>query len=155
MTRDELKTVIDEFIDLIKNGTYSVRQNKVRLGGLLDELATGFQVKSFTFANIDYPDPPQMNQKELRELVCKHFPDFGYYNMAETMVGKIGESDIAVGDAIDDIVDIANELSGVAWRWENTDPDDAIWHFYRGFVSHWGTHLRFLQLYIHLSRYGR
>ena len=154
MTRNDLKLVIDDFIDLIENGTYSIKQNESRLIKLLDELAVGLQIKSTTLADIEYPDPPQRNQKELRDLVCSRFPNYGYYNIPETILEKIGESGVVVGDAIDDIVDITNDLSKVAWRWEQNDPEDAIWHFYCDFVSHWGSHLRFLQLYIHLSKYG-
>ena len=154
MIRDELKIAINDFIDLIENGTYSIKQNESRLSKLLDELAVGIQIKSTTFANVEYPDPPQRDQQELRNLVCSRFPYYGYYNIPETILEEISESGTMVGDAIDDIVDIANDLYKVAWRWEQNDPDDAIWHFSRDFVSHWGTHLRFLQLYVHLSRYG-
>ncbi len=152
--KDELKIVIDELIALIETGTHSIKHNESRLNGLLDELAVGIRVKSTTFGNIEYPDPPERNQKELRDLVCSRFPDYGYYNIPESILWKIGESEVIVGDAIDDIVDITNDLSKIAWRWEHNDPDDAIWHFYRDFVSHWGLHLRSLQLYVHLSRYG-
>ncbi|MFN7134579.1 MAG: DUF5063 domain-containing protein, partial [Myxococcales bacterium] len=56
---------------------------------------------------------------------------------------------IMVGDAIDDIVDIANDLQQVVWRWETTSEADALWHFRFSFTSHWGAHLRALQLYLH------
>lgn len=154
MVINELKIVIDDFIDLIENGTCSIKQNINQLRRLLDELSTGLQIVSTTFADLKFPDPPNRNQQKLRNLVCSRFPDYGLYNIPKSVIGRIGEPGVVVGDAIDDIVDITTDLSKVAWRWEHNNSDDAIWYFYQSYVSHWGSHLRFLQLYIHLSIHG-
>jgi hypothetical protein len=79
------------------------------------------------------------------------FPDFGFYNLPEWVTKEIAQSKCVVADAIDDILDIGNDLLDVEWRWANTSEADALWHFQTSYSSHWQAHLRGLQLYI-LSR---
>jgi hypothetical protein len=56
---------------------------------------------------------------------------------------------------IDDILDIARDLTEIIWRYENTSKDDVLWHFEFLFRAHWGRHLRSLQVYLHdLSYYS-
>jgi hypothetical protein len=50
-----------------------------------------------------------------------------------------------VGDAIDDLADIAADLEEVVWA------DDAHWHYKFLFEVHWGMHLRELALYLHAN----
>lgn len=52
-----------------------------------------------------------------------------------------------IGDAIDDIVDIAQELMDVAWLWEQAGADAACWQYRFGHDGHWGRHLRVLRAY--------
>ena len=66
---------------------------------------------------------------------------------------KVGEAALNVGDAVDDIADIAMDLDDVLCRWTES-PDDALWHFVHGFNAHWGEHLRALQLYLYVRREG-
>jgi hypothetical protein len=55
---------------------------------------------------------------------------------------------------MNDIVDILLDLKGVLWRFQNTSADDALWELTRSFKSHWGRHLRELQLYLHVLAGG-
>ncbi len=73
------------------------------------------------------------------------FPDYGLYRAA----GTLPEDEFLVGDAIDDLTDIALDLSAVAWLWEHAGESDALWEFHRSFETHWGSHLRALQVYVH------
>lgn len=61
---------------------------------------------------------PALDQSLLREKVCRRFSDYGFYELPGGLVG----------DAIDDLVEIANELD-VEWRWSNTSDADALRHF--------------------------
>lgn len=61
---------------------------------------------------------------------------------------NIAETGIIAGDAIDDIADIALNRHGIKWRLDNTDIDDALWHFRFEYESRWGDHLRCLQFYL-------
>jgi hypothetical protein len=81
-------------------------------------------------------------------LIESRFPNYGYYNVAEDVTQKIGESKATVGDSIDDIADIAGDLYETKWRWENNSPEDGLWFFSNNFQSHWSKHLRELQIYL-------
>ena len=96
----------------------------------------------------DYPEPPEKEYNKTRALVSAAFPDFGFYNLPETVLEDIGDCKVMVGDAIDDIADIVGDFTEVLWRLENTSVDDAIWHLRFGYTSHWGRHMRDLQFYL-------
>ena len=59
-----------------------------------------------------------------------------------------------LGDAIDDLGDIANELGETLWRWDHLGPDDAHRHF-RQMFFHWGSHLRELQSFLNAYLFRR
>ena len=91
---------------------------------------------------------------DIREVVSRNFPDLGYYNTPMEISEKIADSSLAIGDAIDDICDIARDLEEVLWCWEKTSADDALSHFNESFGYHWGKHLRDLQLYLYTNERG-
>jgi len=78
--------------------------------------------------------------------ISVRFPDFGYYG---TVFGIDVPGESIVGDAIDDILDIANDLKIILWRFENFGEDDSHWYFRMLFQIHWGEHLRGLANYLY------
>ena len=60
-----------------------------------------------------------------------------------------------VGDAIDDLCDITDELRQVEWAWENVGESAALWQLNCSFQYHWCTHLRQLQYYLNDVRTRR
>ena len=54
-----------------------------------------------------------------------------------------------VGDAIDDILDITNDLKEILWRFDRFGADDAHWYFRMLYQIHWGEHLRGLAGYLY------
>ncbi|HET6941361.1 MAG TPA: hypothetical protein VFH89_04275 [Sphingomicrobium sp.] len=58
-----------------------------------------------------------------------------------------------VGDAVDDLTDITQDMRAVVWFADNVGRDDAHWAF-RLFFFHWGRHARELSLYLHARRFG-
>ena len=148
MSRDEIKQTIDEFLLLVEKGCGSVEENETKLKLLLDKLALAQHFVTYKFDEKDYADAPDRACDELRKLVAPRFPNYGYYNIAEDVTQKIGESKAIVGDAIDDIADIAGDLYETKWCWENNSTEDGLWHFKNNFESHWSYHLRGLQIYL-------
>jgi hypothetical protein len=148
MSRDEIKQTIDDFLSLIEKGCGSTEENEAKLKLLLDKLALAQYFVTYKFDKKDYADAPRKTDAELRKMVTVQFPNYGYYNVAEDVTTKIGESNAIVGDAIDDIADIAKELYETKWRWDNNSPEDSLWHFKNNFEMHWGEHLRELQIYL-------
>ncbi len=147
----EIRATVLKFLSLLDDGERSAAYNEELLPVLLDQLAFAQHSVRFAFDATDYPDSPRRDQAEFRALVSRRFPSFGYYNLPESVTREIAESRCLVADAIDDILDIGNDLLDVEWRWGNTSEADALWHFQNSYTSHWQAHLRGLQLYI-LSR---
>jgi hypothetical protein len=96
-------------------------------------------------------EAPEGDYAGLRARVAARFPDYGFYRAPSLDL----EEEELVGDAIDDLTDIALELLDVVWFWEHSGEADALWHFHFGFETHWGSHLRALQWYVHERGAGR
>jgi len=69
--------------------------------------------------------------------------------VSEVVRGLIALVDSGVGDAIGDLADIVLEMRAVAWLWDHVGEADALWQLHFGFETHWGTHLRSLQWFVH------
>jgi hypothetical protein len=157
--QESLKLTISQFLKFIESGALPQRSSQFAKGAaatdyestleeFLDRIALHRHKVSFNFDPKDYPNPPRKPEGHYRRLVQKRFPHYGYYNSADIVTEAIAESEVVVGDAVADIEEIAHELHQVLWRWENNSQDDAIWYFNFSYSSHWGRHLRDLQLYL-------
>lgn len=97
------------------------------------------------------PDPARQGYDSLRKEIGPRFPDFGYYRVVAPLVeGALDMQDTpGVGDAIDDLCDIAGDLQEA--KWFRAQHGDAVGGalFAWGYDRHWGQHLRELQGYLH------
>jgi len=154
MNRYEIYSSIIDFLSLFEESEGTVEQRIQSLKILLDRLALASNFVEYKFDETDYPDAPQENYEELRKLISTIFPDFGNYNSVSEVTSQINNTKVVVGDAIDDIVDINLDMKRVLWHWQNTSIDNALWHFENSYHSHWGQHLRDLQLYLYSYEMG-
>lgn len=90
---------------------------------------------------------PSVPYEPLAERASASFPELGHYADVEPQDGL--KQEIALGDAIDDLADIARDLSGVLWHIERGAINDAYWEFRFGYQTHWGAHLHRLRRYLH------
>lgn len=134
--------------DFVAYCTEPGQKNRIELLVRCDRILAAIHDLPDVADDSDYPDPPEKEYKKTRELVSAAFPDFGFYNLPDTVLEDIGGSKVMVGDAIDDITDIVDEFTEVLWRHEHTSAEDAIWHLRFGYTSHWGRHMRDLQFYL-------
>ena len=144
----DIETTIREFLAFVLEGEKEVND----LGEFmtrLDKLAYVSGCIEAKFDEREYPDPPENEYREIRKIVEKRFPNLGYYNSPENICEKIPSSQMVLGDGIDDISDIVGDLKDALWYFENTSKANALWHTQESFRSHWGRHLRELQLYLH------
>lgn len=118
-----------------------------QLARALDELVMAYHDAPEGFPADDDREPPREDVRVRLARLGRRFPEYGFYALADP-TEPLNEEGL-VGDAIDDLADIAGDLEEVVWRHENLGPDDAHWHFKLGFRSHWGTHLRDLSGYLH------
>ena len=116
----------------------------------LDKLALSyFFLGEISDDEKEYDVPSNRDYPKWREIITKQYPNFGFYNIPSTISKNVGKAELRTGDAIDDLADIANELSDFVWRWENSSKENALCHFRYGYETHWGSHLRSLQMYLH------
>jgi hypothetical protein len=149
-----IRRAIEEYVDVVESLTLTPEDRLARLPGALDSLAVTVRDITYEFDEADYPEEPREDYQATYQVVGRHFPRLGYYNVPGSITREIEESKTGVGDAIDDIVDILLDLKGVLWRFNNTSPDDALWDLNQSFQYHWGLHLRELQLYLHVLASG-
>jgi hypothetical protein len=154
VNRNDIKDLIDEFIEFVETGSLEPTIRNKNLMKFLDRLGLSQAYLSIIFDENNYPEPPSTNHAEIRKVIEKNFPEYGYYNISLTLTDKIGEAEIGAGDAIDDIVDIYIDLCEVQWQWENTSIDNALWYYDHSYKAHWGEHLRDLQRYVYHIQYG-
>lgn len=147
MNIEDIRTAVAEFLDLIEHGTESLAESEAGLDLLLDHLALARHYCEGD-ADGDARDAPTADQTALRDRVCAQFPRFGFYNIPDDVTDQIAEASCIVGDAIEDIVEIAADVQGVAWHLDNDQAEHGQWLFRWGFDAHWGLHLRQLQVYM-------
>ncbi len=87
-------------------------------------------------------------------MAGSRFPNYGFYNIATDISVRIGETVLGVGDAVNDLADIATDMYEVVWLWEHTMLENALWQYRWGYENHWGDHLRNLQLYVKTNNLG-
>ena len=98
-------------------------------------------------------DPPRGDQSEMRERLSKRFHMLGFYHIPETVTKDFSRTGLMLGDAIDDILDITNELSEVMWLVDQKRLIEACWDFSFGYDHHWRYHLRSLLWYLEMRRF--
>jgi hypothetical protein len=119
------------------------------LARCLDELALSYYGTPFGMPDDHAQEPP--TERIADADIAARFPQFGFYSVADP-TEVAGE--VLTGDAVDDIIDITNDLREILWRFENVGENDANWNFRLLFQSHWGVHLRNLSRYLHSIQFG-
>jgi len=147
MIQKDIRQTVKEFLDMLENGQGDETTNVRSLELALDQLALAYHYANCVFEE-GHPEPPGQDYDHWRAFAKTRFPMLGYYNIPSKITEQIMEAEMWVGDALDDVADIACDLSVVAWCWTHTSENDALWHFRAGFKDHWGEHLRNLQTYL-------
>lgn len=128
------------------------RPSDVELLRALDRLAAAYhEIREEECRCLTDAFPPDQDYKALYKEIGKRFSDFGNYTAA-SFTKHIDEEPL-IGDAIDDLVDLAKDLRSALWYFENSGPEDAYW-FLRLHYFHWARHLRELALYLHTRGFG-
>ncbi len=144
----DIQYSIDEFLDFILNNP-EIQPDLGELIRHLDLLSVCVHAVKFNFDENEYPDPPEHTYSETRLIIGQKFPNIGFYYSVDSDMSDGQPADVTVGDAVDDLADIVGDLKDVQWYFENTSIDNALWHFQTSFSSHWGLHLKELQLVLH------
>jgi|SRR3990172_7024144 len=152
METQDILAAINDYLDVLEYDRGNVDTNIRALELALDRLALAYHFAPDVFEEDEYPDPPVQDYQRLRHLAASRFPAFGFYTLPSIITTATVQVELQIGDALDDVADIAQDLIGVRWCWEHTSQVDALWRFRFGYEAHWGEHLRCLQLYLHATR---
>lgn len=95
-------------------------------------------------------EAPAQDSASLYEQVAQRFPGHGFYAIADPL--EAVDQQMGMGDAIDDLADITNDMREVVWLAEHVGLDHAHWSFRLHFF-HWGLHARELSLYLHARQW--
>lgn len=115
----------------------------------LDRLAVAYHaLETSPVPTEEHPAPERTEYGTMRARFAAAFPDLGAYHAVQDVAPPADPAEVTLGDALDDLTDIALDLEEVLAR-ARVSVEDALWYFRFLFDAHWGTHLRFLQLYLH------
>ena len=145
--RSDALEISRRFIDLVLKDEHVSNALLVKA---LDELAFAYHFSPASEPSdddIECPYDAFDQYKDLYRRIGERFPELGYYAVADP--SEVPAKEPMIGDAIDDLADIVNDLQQVLWRAENVSASDARWYYRMLFEIHWGRHLRELSLYLH------
>ncbi len=100
------------------------------------------------FDETDYKDFDNTKLPDIRQNVESNFNDFGFYKTVLDINTIHDFSDMAIGDAIDDLSDIIKDLLEIKWRIENNSLADGLRYFELFFKSHTQQHILNLLNYL-------
>ncbi len=115
---------------------------------LLDELIVAiYQVNP----NVDFVEPEvdPVDTRALREVLSQRYPRWRTYNTVMTLTTDVGETELAIGHAIDDLTDILTELLLVRSLEQSGDTAQAMWMLLDSYYNFWRGPLRSLQMFLH------
>lgn len=91
----------------------------------------------------------EADTKALRSVLSQRFPRWGTYNTVMSITDDMGDTDLALGNAIDDLIDIISELLVVRAARRDPNESQAEWMLIDGYYNFWRGPLRSLQLFLH------
>lgn len=135
------------YVELLKDQPDDENVRLDRLAQALDRLVIEYHRAPDVEPEMVDVESPTVPYEPLAKRAALSFPELGYYADVEPEGGL--DQEIGLADAIDDLADIARDLTDVLWHLDNVGVNDAIWVFRFGYQSHWGMHLHRLRLYLH------
>ncbi|HRY05682.1 MAG TPA: DUF5063 domain-containing protein [Hyphomicrobiaceae bacterium] len=147
-----LHHAISSFIACIEDESLSPDARLGQLAPALDQLSLSYHTGMEPQDAPGEGEPPERDYKAMRELIALRFPNLGYYGAVPP--GTPTDSEITMGDAVDDLTDIYSELLDVAWCFEHTSEADGVRLFRFGFSHHWGRHVCDVRGAIHFELFG-
>ncbi len=109
MTRNDILEAVKCFLGVLDEREHFEDRERA-LRAALDRLALAYHYSDAPFDDTKHPDAPTVDDMALRECIAPLFPELGLYNEALNIADKVGEPALGVGDAIDDLTDIASSV---------------------------------------------
>lgn len=148
---EQIKGACRGYLELLACASGDLRERQSRLAEALDRLCAAYNQADDVEPDTVEVDSPRADPQKFGEQAGASFPELGFYPQVDPLHGfkqKIGQ-----GWGMDDLTDIAIDLTEVLWLFEQNRNNDAIWTFRWGYQSHWGHHLHDLRRYLHKLLY--
>ena len=152
MATRPLIVVVRRYLDLLEQGEAGF-STVAALAEVLDQLALACHAIADAEPADAVVEAPRGDYDRYRRLAEQRFPGFGWYNDAP-LRPDAAAAEFATADAIDDLADIACDLSEVRWLWENADAAAAAWQYRFSYQTHFGRHLHGLRRYVHATMFA-
>jgi len=121
---------------------------------ILDELAIRTHNQSGIFTDTEGEDEPRLDYQDTYKTLTQHFTDYSYYSTVLDINDLTKTDNLAAGDPLDDLTDIAVDLSEVLSIAQKYGEVAGQYAFVDSYHLHWGFHLRQLQVYLHCQVTG-
>lgn len=115
-------------------------RNKILEKSLIGIYRLYFDIE-YEFDDTDYPEFDKNSYQNIQQNIECNFPDFGFYKTIIDFNDLDNKVDYAIGDAIDDLVDITLDLLEIKWRIENNSWNDGLWFYQFIFNAHTQQHI--------------
>jgi hypothetical protein len=143
--REDISAAIRRFLYVLEGGGDAGLYD---LAKALDALvATYHRVPDVSPDTTEASAAPAIDEQRVIEAASAAFPDLGCYALVDPQEIEGGEIGLSISAG--DLAEIAADLSGVLWLFENAGYNDAVWEFRFGYQMHWGRHLHELRTYLH------
>ena len=128
-----------EFLNFLSEPREAGPADYRRLTNLLDRIAAAVTLLAETGLPYNYEGVPSTIS---RTSLSQRFKNLGLYHTVCPRMDLSSIPETTVGDAIDDLLDIAHELESALAQ------SNPLASAAEGFYAHWGYHLRGLQSYL-------
>lgn len=147
-----ISSAIEAYLSLIDGQPKTGPTDLRKLALALDRLVGEYNLTEDLEPTDSEVEPPENSWTELYNRAAMSFPGLGYYPCADPTDEP--EADSFVGDAIDDLADIARDLLDVIWYFDQGRIEDGIWQFRFDYQVHWGMHLHKLRVVLHSTKFA-
>ncbi|MHC4989503.1 MAG: DUF5063 domain-containing protein [Planctomycetota bacterium] len=147
----DFRRAAHDLIELVDRGPRRDGDPLADLTAALDRLAQAAATAE-AYMGPSNLDPPSPQYEEVRRRVVRSFPQLGYYNIPAMICDSIAQTEIHVGDAVDELADIVRDLEDALWCLAEGGPAEGTLQFDFGYHCHWGEHLANLRWYLFALR---
>jgi hypothetical protein len=147
-----IKSAIEAYLSLIDGRPKTDPADLKKLALALDRLVGEYNLTEDLEPSDSEAEPPESSWPDLYKRAAASYPRLGYYPCADPTDEP--ETESFVGDAIDDLADIARDLLDVIWYFDQGRIEDGIWQFRFAYQVHWGMHLHQLRVVLHSTKFA-
>lgn len=140
-----------DYLELLRAAPSDERERHLQLAVIFDRLCAAYNQTHQVELGDEVGDAPRADPQQFSEQAASSFPELGFYPEVDPLDGFAQE--VGQGWGLDDLSDIALDLTEVIWLIDHRRQADAVWQFRWGYEYHWGHHLHDLRRYLHKLLY--